>query len=53
MFVQGYGQVSPNGPTKVTFPILGGTGTYANVRGYVNLRTLGETKTNLEFHLLP
>ena len=57
ILVQGYGQISPGGgPARFTFPIVGGTGTYANVRGYVNLRQLGDGnqgKTNLTFHLLP
>jgi hypothetical protein len=33
MLAQGYGQVKANGPSRLTFPILGGTGTYANARG--------------------
>jgi hypothetical protein len=56
ILVQGYGQINPNGPSKYTFPIVGGTGTYANVRGYIKVRDLGDgnlNKTNLEFHLLP
>jgi hypothetical protein len=53
MFVQGYGQVSANSPTKITFPIVGGTGTYANVRGHLDFRTLGGPKSKLEFHVLP
>jgi hypothetical protein len=55
LFAQGYGQVNPKGPSKYTFPIVGGTGTYANVRGYVKVRDLGngnQNKTNLEVHLL-
>ena len=53
IFAEGYGQVNPNGPSKYTFPILGGTGTYANVRGYVNVRDLHNDRTNIQFHLLP
>jgi hypothetical protein len=56
IFVEGYGQLNPNGPLKVTLPVVGGTGTYANARGYLNVRDLGDgnqSKTNLEFHLLP
>ena len=56
IFAEGYGQVNNDGPSKYTFPILGGTGKYANVRGYVNVRDLGDgnsNKTNIEFHLLP
>ncbi len=53
IFAEGYGRVNPNGPSKYTFPILGGTGTYANVRGYVNVRDLRDDRTNIRFHLLP
>ena len=56
VLAQGYGQINPNGPSKYTFPIVGGTGTYANARGYVNVRDLGDgnqNKTNIEFHLMP
>jgi hypothetical protein len=53
IFAEGYGRVNPNGPSKYTFPILGGTGTYANVRGYVNVRDLRDDRTNIQFHLLP
>jgi hypothetical protein len=53
VLIQGYEQVNPDGPSNLTFPIVGGTGTYANARGYVNVRNLSESKTNLEFHLLP
>jgi hypothetical protein len=56
IFAQGYGQLNPNGPSKYTFPIVGGTGTYANVRGYAKVRDLGDgnqNKTNIELHLLP
>ena len=53
MLVQGYGQVNPDGPSKLRFPIVGGTGRFANVRGYLDVRNLSERKTKLEFHLLP
>jgi hypothetical protein len=56
VFAEGYGQLNPNGPSKFRLPVVGGTGTYANVRGYVNVRDLGngqDGKTNIEFHLLP
>jgi hypothetical protein len=47
----------PNGPSKFTLPVVGGTGTYANVRGYVNVRDLlgrgNQGKQNVDFHLLP
>ena len=56
ILIQGFGQINPNGPSKYTFPIVGGTGKYANARGYLNVRDLGDgngNTTNLEFHLLP
>jgi hypothetical protein len=56
VLIQGYGQINPNGPSKYTFPVVGGTGKYDNVRGYLYVRDLGngnQDKTNLEFHLLP
>jgi hypothetical protein len=56
VLAQGYGQLNPNGPSKFTLPVVGGTGTYANVRGYVNVRDLGDGnqgKTNIDLHLLP
>jgi hypothetical protein len=42
-----------NEPLKFTLAITGGTGAYANARGYVNVRQLPGNKTNLDFHLLP
>ena len=53
MLIEGFGQVKADGPSKLSFPILGGTGSYANVRGHLNLRNLTENKTQLMFHLLP
>jgi hypothetical protein len=56
IFVEGYAQLNPNGPFKGTLPVVGGTGTYANARGYLNVRDIGDgnqNKTNLEFHLQP
>jgi hypothetical protein len=56
VIVEGFGNINPNGPSKFTIPVIGGTGIYANVRGYVNVRDLGNGNTdnsNAEFHLLP
>jgi hypothetical protein len=56
ILIQGYGQLNNDGPSTYTFPIVGGTGSYANVRGHVNVRDIGngqQNKTNIEFHLLP
>jgi hypothetical protein len=55
LLAQGYGRVNPDGPARFTLPIVGGTGTYANARGYLKTRDLGngqQDKTNLEFHLV-
>ena len=51
VFVQGYGGLPPDGPVRLTLPVVGGTGVYDNVRGYVNVR--GARRTLLEFHLTP
>jgi len=44
-----------NGPTTFTLPVIGGTGNYDNVRGYVSVKQLpgSVNKEALEFHLLP
>lgn len=34
-------------------PVIGGTGRYANVRGFIKIREIGGGKANLEFHLSP
>ena len=56
VLVQGYGQTNPNGPSTFTLPVIGGTGKYDNVRGYIVVRDLGngnQSKSSVEFHLLP
>jgi len=56
VLIQGFGQINPDGPSKYTFPVVGGTGKYDNVRGYIVVRDLGNgqtDKTNIEFHLMP
>jgi hypothetical protein len=52
MFGEGYGELSPNGPTKFKVPVLGGTGVYANARGYVRVQDNGR-RTLLQFNLSP
>ena len=45
-----------DGPGRFEVPVIGGTGAYANARGFVRVRDLGNGeigRTNLEFHLLP
>lgn len=45
-----------NGPTDVDVPVVGGTGLYANARGWVHVLDLGNGEighSNLTFHLLP
>ena len=34
-------------------PVIGGTGLYANVRGFIKVTEIGRGKANLEFHLTP
>ncbi len=44
------------GPLNFDIPVIGGTGAYANARGFVHNRDLGtgeSGKSNNEFHLLP
>jgi hypothetical protein len=56
IFVQGYGSINPDGPSNFTLPVIGGTGIYENVRGYIKVRDLGNGQTgksNVQFHLLP
>lgn len=52
ILVAGFGP-SPVGPSGAKVPIVGGTGAYANARGYVKVRDLPGFKTNNEIHLLP
>jgi hypothetical protein len=45
----------PEGPIKADIPVIGGTGAYANARGFVHIRDLGTGDighTSLTFHLL-
>jgi hypothetical protein len=56
VLVEGYGNVNADGPSTFTLPVIGGTGTYANARGYVVVSDIGDgnqNKSNLQFHLLP
>ena len=56
VIVEGIGSVNPRGPSRFTFPITGGTGIYANARGYVTVRDLGTgegNNSNVDIHLMP
>jgi hypothetical protein len=56
VLVQGFGEINPNGPSRFTIPVVGGTGVYANARGYVKVRDLGDgnlNRSNVDVHLLP
>ncbi len=53
IFVEGYGSIAPNRPTKLELPVLGGTRIYANARGYVKVRDTSGGRTLLEFHITP
>ena len=52
LLLEGYGQVSPDGPSRITFPVIGGTGKYANARGSMNFHNVGESARRLEIHLV-
>jgi hypothetical protein len=54
LMIEGYGQVNPNGPSRFVFPVVGGTGIYANARGTVTVRDLGngdQSKSNVDVRL--
>jgi hypothetical protein len=56
LMIQGYANVPPDGPRRFKLPVVGGTGVYADVRGYVTARSLGDGttgRTKIDFHLLP
>ena len=44
------------GPSNFDVPVVGGTGIYANARGFVHIRDIGAEdsgRTAMTFHLLP
>jgi Dirigent-like protein len=56
VFVEGFGQNKPNGPSHFTLPVIGGTGAYENARGWISVRNLGNgnsNKSNVHVHLIP
>jgi Dirigent-like protein len=56
LMIEGNGTINPNGPSRFTLPIIGGTGNYANARGFVTVRDLGTgeaDKSNVDVHILP
>ena len=56
ILVEGYAAQNANGPSKFTLPVVGGTGIYANARGFVAVRNLGNgqgSNSNVDIHLLP
>ena len=56
VMAEGYGGLNPDGPTRLTLPVIGGTGIYANARGQIKVRDLGNgniNKTSIAIHLLP
>jgi len=52
ILVAGFGPF-PVGPGGAKVPIVGGTGRYANARGYVKVSDLPGFRTNNVIHLLP
>ncbi len=44
------------GPSRFDLPVVGGTGSYANVRGFIHIRDLGNgnsDNSNIDLHLIP
>lgn len=52
ILVEGFARLSEEA-SPFTLAVTGGTGAYANARGYVRIRDLASGNSNLEFHLLP
>jgi hypothetical protein len=55
VLVEGFVRLS-EGPARFDVPVVGGTGAYANARGFVRIRDLGNGNighSSMEFHLLP
>ena len=56
VLAEGFASFNTDGPSKFSLPVVGGTGNYANVRGSVHVRDLGNgdgSNSNLELDLLP
>jgi hypothetical protein len=53
ILVEGFGRIDPDAPARWTFPVIGGTGVYANARGHVVVRDLRSGNTSLRFQLAP
>ena len=56
LLLEGYGQANPNGPSRYVFPVTGGTGIYANARGFIAVRDLGNGnagKSNVDVRIGP
>jgi hypothetical protein len=56
LVLNGFGQSNPNGPSRFVLPIVGGTGEYANARGTVTVRFLGDGnqgRSNVDVRVQP
>jgi hypothetical protein len=55
LLIEGFGTIPPGAPAKLKLPVIGGTGVYANARGYLAVRNPrgGESRSRLDFHLVP
>jgi hypothetical protein len=56
LMAMGYGNIPPDGPHRFKVPIIGGTGVYANARGTLTTKGLGNGRTpntRLDFALVP
>jgi hypothetical protein len=56
LLAEGFGNIPADGPHRFEVPIVGGTGVYADARGYMTTQGLGNghtPKTRLDLHLQP
>ena len=45
LMIEGYSDVPPDGPHTFVLPVVGGTGVYANARGSIEVRDVGNGRT--------
>lgn len=56
LLIQGYGDLRPVGASRFKLPVTGGTGVYADARGSISVRELGDGttgRTRIDLQLLP
>ena len=52
LLVEGFAGVPPRGSSRFTFPVVGGTGVYADARGHISVKDIGDT-ARIDLVLLP